>query len=75
VPARTTTSFATLQHLAKTSIIDAIYAGRLAPEVGMKALKNAEAGNFIIATVGTGNAHEGLLEFVQYQVRPKPRRQ
>jgi hypothetical protein len=74
IPARSEDSFQNLRRLAADSIRQAMKEGRLDPEVGDKALENARQGHFIISTVGTGNAHEGQVEFVRYGVRSKPRR-
>jgi hypothetical protein len=39
--------------------------GRLPPDIGAKALENAANGNFLVITVGTGNAHGGVVRSVQ----------
>jgi hypothetical protein len=49
----------------RTQIELAVEAGRLSPEAGARALENATKGNFSIITVGTGNAHGGVVRPVQ----------
>jgi hypothetical protein len=44
-------------------VIKAIDEGRLPREVGLEALRKFYDGNYNILTVGTGNAHDGLVEF------------
>lgn len=43
----------------------AITAGRLTPEAAAKAAENAAKGNFFVITVGTGNAHGGMVTAVE----------
>jgi hypothetical protein len=43
----------------------AIESGRLPPQVAAKASENATKGNFLVITVGTGNAHGGVVRSVQ----------
>lgn len=43
----------------------AIESGRLPPQGAAKASENANKGNFLVITVGTGNAHGGVVRSVQ----------
>jgi hypothetical protein len=43
----------------------AVKSGRLSSESGAKASENAAKGNFFVITVGTGNAHGGVVRSVQ----------
>jgi hypothetical protein len=43
----------------------AIKSGRLPPQVAAKASENAARGDFLVITVGTGNAHGGTVRSVQ----------
>jgi hypothetical protein len=73
-PAKTEKSFNEARKMAESAIQEAIESGRLDPEVGRKALENVQNKNFTIATVGTGNAHGGLVEHVRGRVRYTPGR-
>jgi hypothetical protein len=74
-PAKTVTSFEEALYSAEKEITKAVRAGRLDPDVGARALENVENRQITIATVGTGNAHGGLVEFVRGRTRFTPRRQ
>jgi hypothetical protein len=52
----------------------AINEGRLPREVGLEALEKFYDGNYNVCTVGTGNAHDGLVEFVRNHKHSGPRR-
>jgi hypothetical protein len=43
----------------------AVESGRLPPDTAAKALENAANGNFLVITVGTGNAHGGIVKSVE----------
>jgi len=43
----------------------AIDSGRLPPQVAAKASENAKRGDFLVITVGTGNAHGGVVRSVK----------
>jgi hypothetical protein len=43
----------------------AVKSGRLPPDVAAKALGNATKGDFLVITVGTGNAHGGVVRYVR----------
>lgn len=55
-------------------ISDAIESGHLTPDVGAAAMKNASAQNFDIYTIGTGNAHNGVVQYVRDGTPSNPRR-
>ena len=52
----------------------AINEGRLPREVGLEALQKFNAGTYNICTVGTGNAHDGMVEFFRNHKSSGPRR-
>jgi hypothetical protein len=52
-------------YVVRKEIQLAVASGRLPPEVGAKALENATKGDFLVITVGTGNAHGGVVRSVQ----------
>jgi hypothetical protein len=52
-------------HAVRDQIQLAVKSGRLPPEVGAKATANAIKGDFLVITVGTGNAHGGVVRPVQ----------
>ncbi len=39
-------------------------AGRLPLHIAARAMENARAGNFFINTIGTGNAHRGVSQYI-----------
>lgn len=49
----------------KVEIPLAVKSGRLSAEAGARAQENAEKGNFFVITVGTGNAHGGVVRSVE----------
>lgn len=53
------------QKEVKKQIDLAVKSGRLSSEAAVKAAENAAKGNFFIITVGTGNAHGGVVRSVQ----------
>lgn len=57
-------SLITVQNEVEKQIDLAVKSGRLSPEAGAKATENAAKGNFFIITVGTGNAHGGVVKSV-----------
>ena len=71
-------SMAATPELDRVQVVDyvwkAINGGRLPREVGLEALKKLYDGNYNICTVGTGNAHDGLVEFVRNHKPSGPRR-
>ena len=73
-PAQTERSFNNAKKMAEIAIREAMQSGRLDPEVGEKALENVRDQKITIATVGTGNAHGGLVEHVRGQTRYTPGR-
>ena len=44
---------------------DAVDSGRLPLHIATKAMENAIAQNFFINTVGTGNAHGGVTQYIK----------
>ena len=52
----------------------AINEGRLPREVGLEALQKFNDGTYNICTVGTGNAHDGMVEFFRNRESTGPRR-
>ena len=52
----------------------AVNEGRLSREVALEALKKFYDGNYNILTVGTGNAHDGLVESFRRRKSSGPRR-
>lgn len=56
-------------------VLREIRSGRLPSELGYRALKQLENGNYNICTVGTANAHDGFVEFVRKHIPRGPRRQ
>lgn len=52
----------------------AVRAGRLSSDVGASAMKNITTGHFDIYTIGTGNAHSGIVQSVRGGVSMEPRR-
>jgi len=52
----------------------AINEGRLPRDVGLEALQKFNAGTYNICTVGTGNAHDGMVEFFRSHMSSGPRR-
>jgi hypothetical protein len=59
---QTENSFKGAQNHAMESIRSAMTSGRLSPEAGARAMKNARDGNMTIVTVGTGSARNGANE-------------
>jgi hypothetical protein len=55
-------------------VMKAIDEGRLPREVGVEALQKFRNGNYNISTVGTGNAHDGFVEFFRNYKSNGPRR-
>lgn len=59
------TSLKNVWDKVKVEIPLAVKSGRLSAAAGAKALENADKGNFFVITVGTGNAHGGVVRFVE----------
>jgi len=57
---------------AERHIMDAVADGTLSKEVGAKALANLFSGNFLLCTVGMGQAHQGVVEIVKDGQRTGP---
>ena len=51
-----------------------ITSGRLPPELGYRALREFDDGNYNVCTVGTANAHNGYVETVRNRKSSGPRR-
>lgn len=62
------------QQPVKDYVWNAIRARAIAPETGDKALRELDAGNYNICTVGTGNAYDGFFEPVRGHVPAGPQR-
>jgi hypothetical protein len=58
----------------RESIQEAMDSGRLSAEVGEEALRKYEQKTFAVCTVGTGNAHNGVIELFRGGVRSIYRR-
>jgi len=57
-----------LEHVVnavRDQVKQAVESGRLLPEAGQRAVENATNRNFFVITVGTGNAHGGVVRSVQ----------
>lgn len=68
---RTERSFNNLRN-AEQHIQNAVADGTLSKEVAAKAMANLIAQNFLLCTVGTGQAHQGVVEIVKGGERTGP---
>ena len=55
-------------------VLKAINEGRVAREAGLEALQKFHDGTYNICTVGTGNAHDALVDFFRKHRSSGPRR-
>ena len=62
---QTEKSLDTLQWEIRRAINEAVKSGRLSPDIAERARENLNAGNFDIYTIGTGNAHAGIVQSVR----------